>query len=322
MAANAGGGWRTGRVTSPIRDRPAVRVRRGRRVCGGGEPLAARREQQRDGRVVRAARGRRAALRPGGKLPGEPAVVMPGGELGEVPGDHRLPRLLGLGIAVAVGAEQQCEQRRGPQVVRGGPEGGHRRRLAQARRSVAVEQVVPADRGPGPAVWPDGEQVTVTDLRADQPAIGDQRDEQGGTVGDVRAVADLLERGQLRCRVRMRRDVERHRLAPPRDDGPGQPVAQRGGSFRPHGCSPASAVSPSTTAQAAATASLEPGGAAEVAVMTVPVGDRDHDRARMVDGQGLGGCPDWAGRGRRGRPRGPCRSWPARWRGAFVRHGR
>ena len=31
------------------------------------------------------------------KLPGEPAVVVPDGELGQVPGDHRLPRLLGLG---------------------------------------------------------------------------------------------------------------------------------------------------------------------------------------------------------------------------------
>ena len=51
----------------------------------------------------------------------------------------------------------------------------------------AVEQVVTADRGPRAAIRLDGEQVTVADLRADQPAAGDQRDEQGGAVGDARA---------------------------------------------------------------------------------------------------------------------------------------
>ena len=240
---------------------------------------------------------------------------MPGGELGDVPGDHRLPRLLGLGIAVAVGAEQQREQRRGSEVVRGGAEGGHRRRLAQARRAVAVEQVVPADRGPGAAVRPDGEQVTVTDLRADQPAVGDQRDEQGGAVGDVRTVAGLLECGQLRRRVRMRRDVERHRLAPPRDDGLGQPVAQRGGPFRAPW--PLASVGREPLDHRAGRADRQLGARRRC-------GNGGHDRARRRPRRrsrppgrwpGTRRCPGWAGRVRRARPRGPCRSWPARRRG-------
>jgi hypothetical protein len=247
---------------------------------------------------------------------------MPGGELGEVPGDHRLPRLRSLGIAVAVGAEQQREQRRGPQVVRGGAEGGNRRQLAQARRAVTVEQVVAADRGPGAAVRPDGEQVAVTDLRADQPAAGDQRDEQGGTVGDGRAVAGLLERGQFRRRVRVRRYVERHRFAPPRDDGLGQPVAQHGGPFQaPRLLAGLGRESPDHRA-GRADRQLGAGGAAEVAVMAVPVGDRDDDPVRLVDGQGLDAVlVGQAARVMRS-PAGCAGDGPPGDREAFARHGR
>jgi hypothetical protein len=56
-------------------------------------------------------------------------------------------------------------------------------------------------------------------------------------------------------------------------------------------------------------------------VMTVPVGDRDHDRARMIDGQGLGavliGHATGVVRGPAGRPD----HGPPGGGGALVRHG-
>src|SRR4051794_37410440 len=74
-------------------------------------------QQQRDRGVVPAALGRGAALRPAGYLVPEPLTVAAGSELGQVPAHAGLPRLVGLGVAVSVGGEQQRRQRHLAQVV-------------------------------------------------------------------------------------------------------------------------------------------------------------------------------------------------------------
>src|SRR5215475_62830 len=141
-------------------------------------------QQQRDRGVVAAALGGGTALRPAGYLRPEPVMVVTGGEVGQVPAHAGLPRLVGLGVAVSVGGQQQRRQRHLAQVVRAGPERRQRVRLAQAGRPPPVEPVIAGDGGEGAAVGPDGEHVAVADLGAHRPPAGDHGDEQGGAVGN------------------------------------------------------------------------------------------------------------------------------------------
>src|SRR5437868_9851383 len=152
-------------------------------------------QQQRDRGVVSAALGGRAALRPARYLLPEPVTVVAGGELGQVPAHARLPRLVGQGVAVSVGGEQQRRQRHLAQVVRAGPERRQRVRLAQAGRPPPVEPVIARHRGEGTAIGAHSEHVAVADLRAHQPPAGDGGDEQGGPVGEI---------GRASCREKCR----------------------------------------------------------------------------------------------------------------------
>ena len=255
--APAGGG----RLRRPRRGlvRRAGRGRASPRGQRGGEPLAVRREQQGDGGVVAAAVGRGAALGPHRNLVLEPAPAVPGGELGQVPGQGGLPRVADLRVAVAVGAQQQRQQRLGAQVPGAGPEGADRAGLAQAGGVVAVQVGVPADRGPGSAVGPDRRRRSPSPICAQTSQLrGDQRDDQGGAVGNVAA----------------RRAWPRARPLPPACTG-APPGARRpagasasttacGSSSRSRAACPAShgrsasAVSSAATARAAWTASWEP----------------------------------------------------------------
>src|SRR6185437_10926084 len=236
-------------------------------------------QQQRDRGVVAAALGGGTALRPAGYLRPEPVTVVTGGELGQVPAHAGLPRLVGLGVAVSVGGEQQRRQRHLAQVVRAGPERPQRVRLAQAGRPPPVEPVIARHRGEGTAIGAHGEHVAVADLRAHQPSGGDHGDEQGGAVGDHGRVGQTVEDELLLHRVGPQLELTGDRRTPVSHHGPGELLpgpfgllitgivrGQHGGRRGPR---PAGDVD----------GQRGPVGAAEMADMAVPVGDRDDDTA-------------------------------------------
>ena len=239
-------------------------------------------QQQRDRGVVPAALGGGAALRPARYLLPEPVTVVAGGELGQVPAHAGLPRLVGLGVAVSVGGEQQRRQRHLAQVVRAGPERRQRVRLAQAGRPPPVEPVIARHRGEGTAIGAHGEHVAVADLRAHQPPGGDHGDEQGGAVGDHGRVGRTVEDELLLHRVGPHLELSGDRRTPVSHHGPGQLLpgpfgllvsggvrGQPGGRL---GRRPAGDVD----------GQRGPVGAAEMADVAVPVGDRDDDTAGPV----------------------------------------
>src|SRR6266702_8212021 len=239
-------------------------------------------QQQRDRGVVSAALGGGAALRPARYLPPEPATVVAGGELGQVPAHAGLPRLVGLGVAVSVGGQQQRRQRHLAQVVRAGPERRQRVRLAQAGRPPPVEPVIARHRDEGTAIGAHGEHVAVADLRAHQPSGGDHGDEQGGAVGDHGRVGREVEDEPLLRRVGPHLELIGDRGAPVSHHGPGQPLPGQRGLLVSGGVrgQPGGRVGRHPAGDA--DGQRGPVGAAEMADVAVPVGDRDDDTAGPV----------------------------------------
>ena len=237
-------------------------------------------------------------------LPSEPAVVVPGGELGQVPGDPRLPRLLGLGVAVSVGGEQQRDQRHRPQVVRAGPEG----------------------RTPRPA----GTGWSCAGRRAGRrPPPGDQAPPSGRTasMSPSPICAHTSQRAAIRRRARSSRrgpravagEVEGGLLLPPCTAAP------RAGRRHRRSASPRRWPRAARSRSAAAPSGLHGRGQ--------PGGQPGRPPARACDRQprirrrcGSGGHGRARRRPRRRRPAGPVLAgprprpgWAGRWRGGRLR---
>ena len=261
-------------------------------------------QQQRDRGVVPAAVGGGAALRPAGHLLPEPVAVVAGGELGQVPAHAGLPGLVGLGVAVPVGGEQQRRQRHLAQVVRAGPERRQRVRLAQAGGPPPVEPVIARDGGEGAAVGPDGEHVAVADLRAHQPPAGDHGDEQGGAVGDQGRVVREAEDELLLLRVGPRPELIGDGGAPAGQCCLGHLLAGQRGLLVSGGVRGQPRGRAGRHLAGDVDGQRGPVGAAEVADVPVPVGDRGDDAARARPGWPP--RPGWARRW----PGGPI---PGRW---------